>query len=243
MIRNIISLLGDSYLRKIFALRLVGNFLVISSVFFIVKTFYNPIVTEIRYFIDNDILEVRYKLLDPHGGVNELANQNEPSTSSQLASFLGVKNRQIITPIDPDYSIVVPKIAANARIIRNVDTSNESNYLEALKLGVAHAKGTNFPGKGGNIFLFAHSTNYVWDIGDYNAVFYLLHKLDSGDEIHVLFEGVKHTYVVSDKKVVAPDDVKYLTEATSEETLTLQTCWPPGTTFQRLLVFAKRKAV
>jgi hypothetical protein len=39
--------------------------------------------------------------------------------------------------------------------------------------GVAHAKGTVFPHKG-NIYLFAHSTDNWWNVGRYNAVFYLL---------------------------------------------------------------------
>jgi sortase A len=160
---------------------------------------------------------------------------------SQLASIFNIRQIETIRPVDPNFSIVIPKIAANARIIDNVNPADESEYLEKLKFGVAHAAGTYLPGQNGHIFLFAHSTDYVWNISTYNAVFYLLYKLDAGDEVDVFFEGRRHVYVVTDKKVVDPTDVQYLTNKTESEALTLQTCWPPGTTLKRLLVFAKPK--
>ncbi|KXK08750.1 MAG: Sortase family protein [Microgenomates bacterium OLB22] len=69
-------------------------------------------------------------------------------------------------------------------------------------------------------------------------MFYLLYKLEPEDEINVYYKGQRFKYRVTEKKVVSPKDVHYLTRKTTEETLTLQTCWPPGTILQRLLVFA-----
>ena len=160
---------------------------------------------------------------------------------SQLASFFNIQQVETISPVDPNFSIVIPKIAANARIVDNVNPADESEYLEKLKFGVAHAAGTYLPGQNGHIFLFAHSTDYVWNVSTYNAVFYLLYKLNDGDEIDIFFEGKRHVYTVTGKKVVEPTDVQYLTNKTESESLTLQTCWPPGTTLKRLLVFAKPK--
>ena len=65
--------------------------------------------------------------------------------------------------------------------------NNENIYLDALNQGVAHTLGTAFPGEGGHIFLFAHSTDYFWRVGTYNAVFYLLSKLESNDEINLFY--------------------------------------------------------
>ncbi len=251
MKNNYSALLGDRSFRKIFIFRFIGNLLMISSLFFITKTFFGPVSAELRYFVDNNIFSIEYKLIDEQDedklvesavGAEMKDKQNKLSPTSQLASLFGVKTSQIIVPVDPNYSIIIPKIAASAKILPDIDAANENEYLDALKLGVAHAKGTDFPGNGGNVFLFAHSTDYVWNIANYNAVFYLLYKLESGDEIDVIFEGRRYKYIVSEKKIIAPDDIKYLTETVGEETLTLQTCWPPGTTLQRLLVFAKRKA-
>lgn len=136
------------------------------------------------------------------------------------------------------FSIVIPKIGAKADIIANVDASDEKDYDKALKAGVAHAKGTYFPGQGKNIFLFAHSTNSLLNVSRYNAVFYLLDKLIKGDDILVYFADKRYIYKVVDTKIVGPDDTSAL-NGSSSELLVLQTCYPPGTSWNRLLVFAK----
>ena len=88
--------------------------------------------------------------------------------------------------------------------------------------------------------MFAHSTDYIWNVGTYNAVFYLLYKLEKGDEINIFYKGQRYVYKVTDKEVVDPTEVEYLTRKTDREFLTLQTCWPPGTTLKRQLIFAER---
>lgn len=156
--------------------------------------------------------------------------------------LLGAKE-QVLVPKDTEFSIVIPKIGASAKVFANVDSSNEKEFLPILTQGVAHAKGTVFPGIIGNIYLFAHSTDNFWDVGRYNAVFYLLKDLQLRDEVIVFFQNKRYEYIVSESKIVNPDDVSHLVDAqkTGKETLILQTCWPPGTTWQRLLVFAKPK--
>lgn len=147
---------------------------------------------------------------------------------------------KILTPVDPNFSIIIPKINANVRIISNVNTSNYNEYIQALSQGVAHAKGTVFPGMKGNIFLFAHSTDNFWNVGRYNAVFYLLKELEKGDEVNLFFGGKRFIYEVYDKKIIEAGEADYLNKKVDEEILTLQTCWPSGTTWRRLLVFGKR---
>src|SRR5258708_24771562 len=95
----------------------------------------------------------------------------------------------------------------------------------------------------GNIYLFAHSTDNFWDVGRYNAVFYLLQDLIPGDDVIVFFENVRHDYIVTGSKIVDPTEVSYLSNSqqSNQENLIMQTCWPPGTTWKRLLVFAKPK--
>lgn len=148
-------------------------------------------------------------------------------------------NVQVLRPVDPNFSIVIPKIGANAKVIPNVDASNYDSYIDALTKGVAHADGTGFPGGRSNIYLFAHSTDSFWNVGRYNAVFYLLKELEPGDEIDVFYGRVRHKYKVVEKKIVSPSDVHYLTDKTLYEQLILQTCWPPGTTLDRMLVIAR----
>jgi len=137
------------------------------------------------------------------------------------------------------FSVVVPKIDAASNIIVNVDTSDKEEYLDALKKGVAHAKGTYFPGQGENIFLFAHSTDSPINFSRYNAVFYLLRKLESGDKLVLYFADRKYVYEVEDKFTTSIDDTAWITEGASGERLLLMTCDPPGTTWRRLIISAK----
>ena len=141
--------------------------------------------------------------------------------------------------LDARFSLYVPAIDAKSVVIENVDMGNESEYLAALKKGVAHGKGTYFPGQGQNIFLFSHSVSAPEYVQTYNAVFYNLKDLGIGDEIIIYFSGTKFVYGVSEKVITTPRDVSFLTKDYGGETLILQTCDPPGTTLRRLLVIAK----
>ncbi len=147
---------------------------------------------------------------------------------------------QTLTPVNQEFAIVIPKIGANAPIIPNVNPSDYNEYIQALSRGVAHAKDTAVPSTKGKIFLFAHSTDNFWNVGRYNAVFYLLKELEPGDEVDLFFNSKKYIYTVFEKKIVDALDVDYLKAKEEEEILILQTCWPPGTTWKRLLVFGRR---
>ena len=141
--------------------------------------------------------------------------------------------------IDPYFSIYVPKINAKSKIIPNVDPGNAQEYLKALTQGVAHAKGTNFPGQRKEIYLFSHSTDSPLNFARYNAVFYLLGKLQKGDKIVISFMDKIYIYQVTDKVITSADDTSWLKDDGNGEKLVLQTCDPPGTSWRRLLIIAK----
>ena len=151
---------------------------------------------------------------------------------------LGLREN-IITPVSTDFGVVIEKINANSLILPNIDPLNETEYTQALGKGVAHAKGSDFPGSGGNIYLFSHSTDAPWNLVRFNAVFYLLRELNTGDRVILFYNGRRFDYKVFDKIVVEPEDTGYLTNKYDEEVLTLQTCDPPGTRLKRLIVRAK----
>jgi sortase A len=159
----------------------------------------------------------------------------------QISKFAAILDKSLADELglDPYFSLFIPKIDAKAKIIPNVDAGDPKAYLQALTQGVAHAAGTNFPGGGKTVYLFSHSTDSPINIARYNAIFYLLGKLQKGDRIIVYFLGKEHVYVVTDKLVTKPNDTSYLTDDGSGERLVLQTCDPPGTTWNRLLVIAR----
>ena len=104
---------------------------------------------------------------------------------------------------------------------------------------MAHAAGSALPDEDGTIYIFGHSTDADINVARYNAVFYLLRKLEPGDLIQVYFQGQEYRYQVIAKKTVDPTDIADITSVTGQRRLVLQTCWPPGTTWKRLLIIAE----
>lgn len=229
----------DEYFHLL-TLRTIGNFMILTSLFFIARTLYEPVRQEVRFLVDQWSKKT-YVVATKEEEVS-FSLQKIGDKKGLLTRTINGKTAQVLIPEDPQFSVVIPKIGANARIVSNVNTANEREYSEALKKGVAQAQGTAFPGEGGHIFLFAHSTDYWWNVSSYNAIFYLLGKLVKGDDINIFYKGERFVYRVVDSKVVDPSEVEYITRKTNKEFVTLQTCWPLGTTFKRLLVFAVRVA-
>ena len=224
---------------RIFSVRVLGNFLILFSLYMIAWVFYRPVLEEIKYSY-NSFMGKRYAVSED-AQVDQTANPQDdrPTSGVSLSDILQRNRVQPLIPADPQYSILIPKLGANAKIIPGINAANEREYLDALKLGVAQASGTGNPGEGHHIYLFAHSTNTFSNVSRYNALFYLLYKLEPGDEINLYYQGVRHKYQVTGSTIVDPSEVSYLTSTTDFETVTLQTCWPPGTTLQRMLVFAE----
>ena len=214
-------------------IRTIGNFLVLFAIFGVFA-----ILGPAIYY------EVIFRIMQVRGVSFAVATEQNKKTniSPGFADILAGPKQQILIPIDTQFSILIPKIGANAKIFPNVDPGDPKIFLPVLQQGVAHARGTFFPGTSGNIYLFAHSTDNFWNVGRYNALFYLLKDLEKGDEVVVFYQNVRYNYIVSKSTVAEPEEVFYITNAnTGQELLILQTCWPPGTTWKRLIVFAEPK--
>lgn len=230
---------------RFLVLRSIGNFLVLFAIFGVLATFGPALYYEVSFRIVQ-ARGVHFVVADNQTSpLGELLKKQRGATegiSGGFSNVLAGPKEQILIPKDTDFSILIPRLGANAKVFPNIDPSNVNEFLPILQEGVAHAKGTVFPGMAGNIYLFAHSTDNFWDVGRYNAIFYLLKDLKPGDDIIIFFENQRHNYVVTESKIVDPQEVSFITQAkTDKEQLILQTCWPPGTTWKRLLVFAAPK--
>lgn len=144
-----------------------------------------------------------------------------------------------LNPADESFSVVIPKIGVNSKVIADVNANDADEYNEALKEGLAQARGSVDPGEKGDTFIFGHSTDYTWNIQRFNALFYNLKELEEGDKVYVYHEGEARAYTVTGKEVYEPTDVSFLDPNKDHERLVLQTCWPPGTVLKRLIVFAE----
>ncbi len=197
-----------------------------------------PVVgAEVGYRVDR-VFGVKRQIANPH--FSQPAEPAKGKQSNQETSFGSLTPQEnTIIPVSTEYGIVIEKINANAKIIANVDTANERDYVKALSFGVAEALGSTPPGQNGNLYLFSHSTDAPWNIIRYNAIFYLLKELEPGDRVIIFYRNIRYDYVVFDKNIVSPGDISYLTNRYNSPVLTLQTCDPPGTLINRLIVRAR----
>lgn len=233
--------MASNRFKRILLIRFVAYFSIILGIATFVLEF-GPIAMAEGSYRLSQIRGVRYtvdipnlpKLVTSQG--EEEPEPQQATQGLQEASKVGDK---IIKPISTDYGIVIEKINANAKVVPDVDPANEREYIQALGQGVAAAKGSTLPGEPGNLYIFSHSTDAPWNIVRMNAVFYLLREMSSGDRIVVFYQGKRFDYIVFDKQVVKGDDVSFLLNRYDVPVLTLQTCDPPGTILNRMIVRAK----
>lgn len=144
--------------------------------------------------------------------------------------------------VSSDPRLIIPKINVDVPALYDVGADYKSQ-MAAMEKGVAHfaIPGANsHPGEVGNTVLSGHSSNDLFDRGDYKFIFAQLDKLATGDTIYANYEGKRYTYVVTKKEVVKPTDVGALIYPTDKPMLTLITCTPLGTALNRLLITAEQ---
>jgi sortase A len=144
--------------------------------------------------------------------------------------------------VSQDPRIIIPKINVDVPVTYDIGTDNASQ-MAAMANGLAHfpvAGASSHPGEIGNTVLAGHSSNDLFDTGDYKFIFAQLDKLVVGDTVYANYKGKRYTYVVTKTQVVRPTDVSALIYPTTKPILTLLTCTPLGTALNRLLVTAEQ---
>jgi LPXTG-site transpeptidase (sortase) family protein len=208
-----------------------GSILVIISLFSILYIYEPIVISWIRYkSIDQKTIASKVEEIKKEIIIPTIEPVSSPISNSVIESN--------------EFKISIPKIGAETEIQQDVSPYNKKEYMEVLKKGiVAQALGSAFPGDGDGktMFLFAHSSEQgIFDARD-NPVFYLLGKLENNDDILINYRGEIFTYKVYTKKIIGAKESDYLNYSeNNKEVLILQTCWPIGTNWQRLLVFAKK---
>jgi LPXTG-site transpeptidase (sortase) family protein len=139
--------------------------------------------------------------------------------------------------IPEEYYLTIPKL----NIRRAVVDSAPPDYDPSDALG--HYIGSTMPGLSGNTFIYGHSVlPAFFNPRNYKTIFSTLHLLNIGDEIDIEYNNKKYTYRIESKVDLKPQDVNPLKgfkpAYLNESTVTLMTCYPPGTKMRRLLVNA-----
>jgi LPXTG-site transpeptidase (sortase) family protein len=157
-----------------------------------------------------------------------------PPASTLAAPSAAQEISQPNTLLIPSLNIAAP--------INFVDQNNETFFQQALQTGVVHFPGTALPGQSGNVYIFGHSSDFVWSKGHYKTVFAALPKITLGSSIIVSnAQGQQFDYTVVEKKVVSPSDLTVLAQDKTKSLLTLQTSYPLGTALKRYIVIAELK--
>jgi len=142
--------------------------------------------------------------------------------------------------VSQESRLIIPKINVDVPVTYDVGTDNASQ-MAAMANGLAHfpIPGANsHPGEVGNTVIAGHSSNDLFDGGDYKFIFAQLEKLSVGDTIYANYNSKRYTYVVTRTEVVRPTEVNKLVYPTTKPVITLITCTPLGTSLNRLLVTA-----
>ena len=160
------------------------------------------------------------------------------STSTTTTTMPVVEPEAIVLPqpisAPLDVNGVEPVIEVGWIEIPAIDvymTMYEGIRLTTLDNGPGHWPGSAMPGKVGNTVIAGHRTSK-------HKVFRNVDQLVPGDEI--IFDGVdgRHVYHVTATEIISPSDT-WIVNQTPASTATLFACHPPGSTRQRIAVFAE----
>ena len=136
------------------------------------------------------------------------------------------------------FSISMPSIGINDLTITHPeDAVSKDGVLDVLELGVGHLFA--YPGGGGKIMIYGHSSGYPWDVSEYTKIFRKINELQPGDRVYVTYAGNLYVYEVThEQTIIAKDAGTAFQDNGDGEELILFTCWPPDSIAQRYLVHA-----
>ncbi len=123
-----------------------------------------------------------------------------------------------------NFALEIPSINLKHDIWANTDPRYKEEYIPVLDQYIAHGKFTLLPDeatKDGNVYLFAHRSNYD---GKQNGFFANLDKIKPGDIAYIYYNGITYTYSFRTSKIVEPSETSVYTSQSDTPTLTMQTC-------------------
>jgi sortase A len=131
-----------------------------------------------------------------------------------------------------EYWMSIPKLGIHsAKVLAGANDLSKS---------LIHYLPSTAPGEYGSVNIFGHSTlPQLFDVKDYKSIFTYLPDLVKGDRIFIEYGNQKYEFEVYEMFVVKPEQVSVLEPRFDGSYLTLITCVPPGTYWNRLVVKAK----
>lgn len=183
-----------------------------------------------------------------------IPNYDSPTALSQASTVLGSfnvfsNNLRDFTQASLWFPSIGSSVQASTLTLKEYSLSIQKLNIKEAKVSVGgedlsksliHYLPQSLPGEYGNVVIFGHSTlPQLYNQKDYKTIFTYLPSLEKGDVIKIKINDIEYEYQVYDMIVVDPDEISVLQQQKDGSYLTLITCVPPGTYFQRLVVKAK----
>jgi len=135
------------------------------------------------------------------------------------------------------FAVSIPQAGiSDLTVTHPIDSFSKDGVLAPLQSGVGHL--FSYPGNGGKVMIYGHSSAYPWDASPFAKIFRQISEIAAGDRIYVTYDGTLYVYEVTFEEAIdAADTSRFQDQGTGEE-LILYTCWPPDSITQRYLVHA-----
>lgn len=209
---------------------------------FLILFVFGPIIVFLAYPTYNNLL-----LLKKEISTYNIAKEKTVSLLAQIAPLKEKFNEEILGVTSIEESLSAHNIVLDQKILEDLDTSltiEDINIHGSIYQGVSsktmdkgfwHFPLSQYPGEKGNVVIIGHR---FLNIPPARDTFYNLDKIKIGDEIKVKHIEGEYTYIVVEKKIVAPNDMSTI-DKSEDYRLTLITCTPLWTSEKRLVVVAK----
>ncbi|MGO9754019.1 MAG: class E sortase [Solirubrobacteraceae bacterium] len=186
-------------------------------------------VTAAIALVKRDQIDQRYLSFRtvPLSAVQQRALQSLAEMPAKIA-FLAQREAREVPTGAAIGRLVIDKIGVSFEIVQGTDTAS-------LEKGPGHYPSTAFPGLGQTVAIAGHRTTYL-------APFRNINELIHGDLIQVDMPYADFTYIVQYHQVVLPT-AWWITDNVGYERLVLSACNPLYSASQRIVVFARLRAV
>lgn len=174
-------------------------------------------------------------VVSPIGFGNSKEDNNTQLTSNTSTDpniWLPLKPQEKVNTKIRIYKLSIPQLGIiNAEVVIGGNDLNQA---------LIHYGGTALPGEIGNAAIFGHSVlPQFFNPKNYKTIFSTLPTIEVGNDIFLNYDQVTYRYRVENLEVKGPEDISMLDQPIDNAYITLVTCVPPGTYWQRLHVKAK----
>lgn len=166
------------------------------------------------------------------GAFNIFSNNLRDYTKASIWFPASPQLNQLSQLTVKEYELSIPKL--------NIKRAKVVVGGEDLTKSLVHYLPQTLPGEYGNVAIFGHSTlPQLYDPKDYKTIFTYLSSLEKGDKIYINIGELEYNFEVIGSFIVKPSEISVLEQKKDASYLTLITCTPPGTYWERLVVSAK----